>query len=234
MKVDDGATQALRKLVEQVACKFITEVVNKWEERRERKEENEKYEFDFKGLIKLFKDAANFKANLDPKSVEPTNFYTDFDFDGFVELFKDVANFYATVYAVFDFYADFDFEGFVELFEDATKSHTKPDPKGSVELLKDANNFSTESEAEAVVKVPEDAVKSYTEFDLWGLVKLFKFATNFYTDFDVYAASGFEGFVELFEDEDDYVMVDRNTMMPSEIIGKAAARTRTWWFFRRG
>ncbi|KAL7781947.1 hypothetical protein V8C43DRAFT_327503 [Trichoderma afarasin] len=186
VEVDDGATQALRKLIEQVACKFIIEVVNKWEERRERKEENEKYEFNFKGFIKLFKDAANFKANFDPKSVKPTNFYTDFDFDGFVELFQDATNFY------------------------------------------------TESDSKAVFKVPEDVVKAYTEFDLWGLVKLFKYATNFYTDFDVYAASGFEGFVELFEDEDDYVMVDRNTMMPSEITGKAAARTRTWWFFRRG
>ncbi|PKK50605.1 hypothetical protein CI102_4784 [Trichoderma harzianum] len=217
VEVDDGATQALRKLVEQVACKFIIEVVNKWKERRERKEENEKYQFNFKGFIKLFKDAANFKANFDPKSVEPTNFYTDFDFYGFVELFKD-----------------------------ATKPHTKHDPEGSVELLKDANNFSTESDSEAVVKVPEDAVKSYTEFDLWGLVKLFEDAANFYAtvngyaDVDFYADFDFDGFVELFEDEEDYVMVDRNTMMPSatddevlatEVTEKAAARTRTWWFF---
>lgn len=201
MKIDDGATQALRKLVEQVACKFMIEVVHKWEERRERKEENEKYEFNFKGFIKLFKDAARFKANFDPKSVEPTNFYTDFNFDGFVELFK----------------------------EDATK----PDPKGSVELLKDANNFSTESDSEAVVKVPEDAVKSYPEFDLWGLVKLFKYATKFYTNLDFYTNFDFDGFVELFEDEDDYVMVDRNTIMLSEITGKAAARTGTWFFFWR-
>ncbi|KAL6826853.1 hypothetical protein J3E69DRAFT_355111 [Trichoderma sp. SZMC 28015] len=204
VEVDDGATQALRKLVEQVACKFIIEVVDKWEERRERKEENEKYEFNFKGFIKLFKDAANFKANFDPKSVEPTNFYTDFDFDGFVELFKDT-----------------------------TKRHTKPDPKGSAELLKDANNVSTRSDSEAVVKVPEGAVKSYTEFDLWGLVKLFKYATKFYTNLDFYTNFDFDGFVELFEDEDDYVMVDRNTMMLSEITGKAAARTGTWFFFWR-
>ncbi|KAJ4859120.1 hypothetical protein T069G_07387 [Trichoderma breve] len=192
-ETDNTYVEALRKLVKQVvACKFIIKVANKWEERRERKEENEKYEFNFKGFIKLFKDAANFKANFDPKSVEPTNFYTDFDFDGFVELFKD------------------------------------------------ANNFSTGSDSEAVVKVPEDAVKFYTEFDLWGLVKLFKFATDFYTDFDVYAASDFEGFVELFEGEDDYVMVDRNTMMPSatgdevlatEVTEKMGSRTRTWWFF---
>lgn len=183
MKVDDGATQALRKLVEQVACKFIIKVVNKWEERRERKEENEKY---------------------------------DFDFEGFIELFEDVANFYATVnvYADFDFYADFGFEGFVELFEDAA-------------------NFYTEFDSEAVVKLPEDAVKSYTKFDLWGIVKLFKYATKFYTNLDFYTNFDFDGFVELFEDEDDYVMVDRNTMMPSEITGKAAAGTGTWFFFWR-
>ncbi|KAF3069164.1 hypothetical protein CFAM422_007128 [Trichoderma lentiforme] len=94
VKVDDGATQALRKLVKQVAfeytievVKFLKGVVIKREERREKKDENGKY---------------------------------DFDFERFVELFEDPANFYTTinVYADFDFYADFGFEGFVELFED--------------------------------------------------------------------------------------------------------------------
>ncbi|PNP50801.1 hypothetical protein THARTR1_08422 [Trichoderma harzianum] len=135
-EVDDGATQALRKLVKQVAIKFMIEVVNKRKGREDKEEENEKY---------------------------------DFDFERFAELFEDPANF-------------------------------------------------------------------YTDFDLWGLVELSEDATIFYTNFD------FEGFVELFEDEDGYVMVDRNTMMPSatddevlatEVTGKAAARTRTWWFFWR-
>ncbi|QYT01422.1 hypothetical protein H0G86_008460 [Trichoderma simmonsii] len=152
-EVDDGATQALRKLVKQVAfeytieaVKFLRRVVIKQEERREKKDENGKYNFDFERFVELFED--------------PANFYNEYNLWGLVKLFKDTTNFYATI--------------------------------------------------------------------------------NVYADFDFYADFGFEGFVELFEDEDDYVMVDHNTMMPpvtnnevlaTEVTEKAAARTRSWWFF---
>ncbi|KAK4070054.1 uncharacterized protein Triagg1_6475 [Trichoderma aggressivum f. europaeum] len=147
-KVDDGATQALRKLVDQVAFEFIIEVVDKREKRKEKKKQNEKYDFGFEGFVKLFDDAANF-------------------------------------------YTDFDFKSFVKLFKHATNLNTGLNLEDSVELSEITTNF-------------------YSDFDLWGIVQLFEY-------------------------EDGYVMVDRNTMMPSatEITGKAAARTRTWGFFRR-